>query len=208
MKPRDYIQRFCANPAIEIRPYLNKPTRSEGNLYASNGHILIVTEDDEAVIDAETEAMDLIIASRTIVADALNAFPHMTPLRIELPPAEPCESCNGIGREKDCPNCAGEGCSEDQCGTCPACGGTCHTCGGAGELVAEDGDRPCWDCGGLKIKLNQTIPYGGSHFARRYLALLLELPGIRFTANPETPETGCAYFRFDGGYGALMPCRP
>ena len=200
MKPRDYIQRFCANPETYPHPYLHYPTRQGGKLYASDGHIVVMTEDDQSVSILSADNT-LVNNAQKYIQGAIEAFPHMTPLRIELPPAEPCECCNGIGREKDCPDCDGEGCIEGQCGNCP-------TCGGAGELAAEDGDRPCWACGGLKIKLNQTIPYGGSHYARRYLALLLELPGIRFTANPGTPETGCAYFRFDGGYGALMPCRP
>lgn len=202
MKPRDYIQRFCANPVKEppAATYLIKPLRHEGRLIASDHHILIVTEDDEAV-DAEVENLSLYIVGRKFADAALAAFPHMKPLRIELPPAEPCECCNGIGREKDCPKCEGEGFIAGECGYCP-------TCGGAGELAAEDGDRDCWVCEGLKVKLTQVIPYGGSHFARRYLALLRELPGIHFTANPETPQTGCAYFQFDGGYGCLMPCRP
>lgn len=198
MQPRDYIFRFCANPQFDIRTYLHSPTLHEGKLYASNGHILVVTDADTEI--AVSLDLSLHKVAQKLITEALAAFPLMTPLLVDLPPAETCEWCNGIGRAKDCPACDGEGSIEGQCGYCP----TCH---GAGEFACEDGDRLCWACEGLKVKRTQPIPYAGAIFARRYLALLLELPGIHFTAHPEEPATGCAYFRFDGGYGCLMPVR-
>lgn len=198
MQPRDYIFRFCANAQTDPRTHLHFPTLHEGRLYASDGSILVVTDaDTEIAVSVDTFLYEI---AHKHLSNALAAFPLMTPLKVDLPPAETCKTCHGIGRAKDCPTCDGEGEIEGQRGDCP-------TCGGAGEIHCKDGDLPCWSCEGHKVKRTQPIPYAGALFARRYLALLLELPGIHFTAHPETPEIGCAYFRFDGGYGCLMPVR-
>jgi len=207
MKPRDYIQKFCANPESDIRLYLTKPVRLHDQLIASDGHILIVTDFDPDVELCEVDK--LICASHEIrngclfvQDDAPTAFHPIHDL--PLPEPELCPTCQGRGAYQHCTHCDGSGDEPDD-----EFLAACDKCGGAGHLLTDlQPQVVCIDCDGYKFKRTQVFPVLDGHFSRRYIELLQSLPGIEFATNPGNPIRGVAYFRFTSGYGALMPCRP
>lgn len=76
----------------------------------------------------------------------------------------------------------------------------CPLCDGSGR----DEDDACWDCDGGGEDVRAATDIGDARFANHYLRRLAKLPGIAFCARPD-PLPGA--FRFDGGYGLLMPVR-
>lgn len=67
-----------------------------------------------------------------------------------------------------------------------------------------DGKR-CKNCNGLGARIS-VVKIRGSYFDARYLAKLVDLPGIVLNVSPIKPEAPM-YFTFDGGDGLLMPRR-
>ena len=112
----------------------------------------------------------------------------------------------------DCPKCKGQ---RNQPTTCPECGGTgevelsnyyndytcdCLSCDGTGKIDV------CDKCGGSgKVEVFSSHPVGPAKFQVKYLHLLATLPGCEIGPMNETEP---AWFRFDGGVGLIMPCRP
>ena len=191
MRPRDFIHRFTAPD--DVRYYMTLPSRDGGALYATNGHIMITTADDEIV----RTVLDSPLPEkfRTLYAAISSQVGEFSPLVVSLPEPTPCPICNGLGRANKCPLCSDD---ENDDPYCPKCGGS-------GEIPSPDGEIACWHCDGRREDLT-VIPLGATHFARYYMAILLMLPGIEIALN--TSPTGAALFRSDVGYGALMPCRP
>lgn len=193
MQPRDFIQKFCA--VADVRIHLMRPARDDGRLYASNGHILIVTEDDAEV--SAIEASPLVDAAQRLMEQA-NCRDNWTLLDLTLPAVTPCKACNGTGKSTVCEHCDGTSfanTAEKQ---------KCPKCDGRGEWPDENGSV-CWHCDGHGDDY-QPIPFGNTFLQRKYLALLRSLQGpVTLSTGPVA--TDVAFFRFNGGYGALMPCR-
>lgn len=100
-----------------------------------------------------------------------------SPPNISLPPAPE--------RTGPCPECDGRGREHD----CPDCECICEACHGAGELNAEK---------------RTTTTIRGAIFNLAYVRLIASLPNVEFSQSDGKKPM---FFRFDGGVGALMPCR-
>lgn len=104
------------------------------------------------------------------------------------PEIEICSCCGGKGRVNDLDPEENDGQAE---GECPACEG--------------EGSWP----------KNRAIIVGRALFGECFLREIAKLPGVQFETDPEPappfPSSRVsppASFRFDGGYGVLMPRRP
>lgn len=83
-----------------------------------------------------------------------------------------------------CTICAGEGYQHD----CPDCSCACPACKGSGNAYPD---------------VSTTVR--GHIFALRYVAMMLALPGVEIA--DKTGQEMPLLFKFDGGFGALMPRR-
>ena len=200
MLPREIIAKFC-DPQ-DIRLYCHKPVAlDERTMIASNGHILIVTELDNTI---ELNNVDQLVGRsaqlREEYAEHVDEMSFRPVSAIELPTPEPCQWCSD-GTVIACKHCGGDG--EDHLGhDCKRCNGTGISNDGDGDVVT------CSACEGTAHELTQPVPVGDALFSRRYLALLQEIEGCELATNPGNPARGTGYFRFPGGYGFIMPCRP
>lgn len=107
------LQQFCAVDD-EWRPYLNKPFRSKGHVYATDGRLLIRVADDESFPACDK------VDPTSFLKQAEQAS-YITAPKVELPAVEAakhvhCPDCNGRGHEHDCPDC------ECECGACRGSG--------------------------------------------------------------------------------------
>lgn len=196
MQPRDYIHKFHAS-RVEKRLHLTAPARDGGSLYASNGVVLIVTDDDpdvSALADSKLPGL-----AKPLLAPIAQRE-NWTPVDQPLPPPANCLVCGGTGKTTVCATCQGNGFVEDDLGEEESC----PSCNGMPEWPDENG-QPCWHCDGSGEHL-VTVPFENAFFARRYVALLQSLPGPVLLSTGQTPSD-VAFFRFTGGFGALMPCR-
>ena len=189
----EQLQSFCAKE--DIRFCLETPYIQDGYVVASNGHICIRTtgEFPSAVTREDVKPPNI----TGLIDKTLAALDGVDAIAIPgLPPFVPCSSCNGSGREFVCVVCAGEGEFD---------GDGCEECGGAGSVAKNTGiNRDCWFCGGSGEDRGNPVMCGDGWFARRYLAMIAALPRATIKTNG---ESGCAYFSFDGGDGAVMPIR-
>lgn len=121
----------------------------------------------------------------------------------ELPALNMCSVCGGKGSlfEQDCQDCDGDGCFDHGSHTYE-----CKACDGAGTAPGGDKEVACYNCGALGV-LPLAVWIGGAFFDARYLAKIIDLPGIMFNVVPGN-SNAAAYFTFDGGEGLLMPRRP
>lgn len=198
------LKQFCANET-DYREYLRNPWRQNGQIAATNGHILI------AVADDGRELPEFLGLTRTIgaVAKFLQiTADNYTPLSsIVLPPVELCDSCNGTGKEevpvtKDCSKCNGNGVVECDMGH----DHNCPECDGAGEFeTGEMTQKACKACDGTGHKYQQPVAVGKAHINRRYLALIASLPSAEI-AVPDVDDKPIP-FRFAGGQGVIMGLR-
>lgn len=196
MLPREFITKFCA--VSDVRLWLMRPARDMGRLFASDGRIMIQTDDDSEV--SAMENSPLVGAFQRLMAQSEERT-NYRPVDMALPEKLLCGPCRGTGQLQSCVRCEGTGqVQEDD----PAPSGTCPDCHGGGEWPDVNGDS-CWHCDGSGEGF-QAIPVRNTFFQRKYLALLQALPGPVELSTGELPLT-VAFFRFAGGVGALMPCR-
>lgn len=197
MLPHDTLSKFHC--VADIRVHLNLPARDEGKLYVSNGEILIVIDDDPGVfvlVDSPLPAM----AKKVLFP--INRRDNWISVDMPLPPSIPCFVCGGIGKLTVCERCHGEGVvdSDDETEEVP-----CPKCLGRAEWPDANG-KACWKCDGSGEGI-LAIPVANTHFQRRYLSLLQDLPGP-VTLSVGAIHSDVAFFGFADGYGALMPVRP
>lgn len=86
----------------------------------------------------------------------------------------------------------------------------CPSCNGNGYSICDHGhDHECEDCdktGVLEEWPKKEI--GGQTFSERYLAKVVNLPGLQFFAQSANMEAlKPAFFTFDNGQGLLLPIR-
>lgn len=195
------LKRFCAT-TNDPREHLHAPFRCADGIVATNGHVLVCIADDGGDHAPATDKMkDTVPKFRAMLDEPLRQW-HVV-ADIELPKWENCHLCGGLGHRHigDCEDCDGEGDFHhgNHIYQCKECGGegTVETSGATGEKV------PCWKCDGFGDQF-ATVRVGNTLLQRRYLALLAELPNCRIgVASPMSTVA----FKFDGGFGALMPCR-
>lgn len=187
----EILQKLCAG---NYGPNCTAPW-SEGEFTrATSGHLLIQVP---RMADVEENPK---------APDVSKVFPHGEPMAWyaipaceEKPPVD-CEKCGGkVGQPATCPECDGDGEVElsnaynDYICDCLSCDGTgktpvCSKCDGTGKIEVFSAQR-----------------IGPAKFQVKYLKLLAELPNCNI--GPMN-DTGPAWFRFDGGTGLIMPCRP
>lgn len=187
------LQQFCATE--DIRFYLLTPYIQDGYVVASNGHICIRTmgEFKSALTHTDIKPVSITqLIDKTISLLSEVGFVSLP----DIPPPVPCKLCEGRGHLFLCPSCDGEGEFDD---------GACETCGGSGVSLNKAHEiRECLFCDGAGEDLSEPVACGDSWFRRRYLDMINSLPGAAIKTNG---EMGVAYFRFDGGDGAVMPTR-
>ena len=196
------IQKFCC--VADPRSALRQLIRLGEYIYATNGHIAIRIPDDKSLeaSDGEETAKyarhidNFITKGRQL---------HFAPFAPDLPSAEPCLVCSGVGMVCVCSECDGDG--EFDYGTHLY---ECKECDGSGAVQGVHPDTHCWNCDGLGEAPAVSLDYLNGVMAVRYARLIASLPGVEFAWSPELndeelPRMG--HFRFEGGEGALMPMR-
>lgn len=199
-----YLNRFLESKGA-YRHYLQKPWRAPCGIARTNGHVLVVTPDDGRECDGpNTEALANVVMGFAAVVDDADKREWIALSDIELPPATKCEHCRGAGHlyETECDECEGEGDFAHGSHTY-----TCKECDGCGFIPAPRKDEfkvECSRCSGTGEGFRAVKVYT-SWFQRPYLSLLAGLPNCRLTLGAE--PMGSTVFTFDGGFGAIMPCR-
>ena len=133
-------------------------------------------------------------------------------------PATPCEDCAGTGRVVSCDECDGSGYT-----VCSGCGSDekdCPKCKGKSCWPAKQGEDgiECDNCDGDGIEFHGSpdvtaVQTGPQWFDIARLARVSDLPNFEIAtpmADPSDAESWSdpMLFRFEGGYGLLMPMRP
>lgn len=183
----DLLRKFLA-PAGQP---LSQPMIFEDQLVFADGCILVaVPQDGHSLVDAIPSPFKNLGEFQQRTTEATPYFP----LQVELPDAMPCNACGGTGKELVCSICKGEGCDR---------------CEGDGVPSGDDQgtEQPCYNCDGSGQAPHQIITVGNTTLARRFVALMLKLPGIEYHTPTRKPhEYPMVSFRFDGGWGCVMPC--
>lgn len=122
----------------------------------------------------------------------------------DMPHVDQCDKCGNTGylplTKVCCGECRGEGevtCNYDHDHECP-------DCEGSGKVD----ETPECECRKLKVK------FGAKDCAKHYSARFAKLPNVQWSAmdfdNNGTGDTAeiAVFFKFDGGFGALMPLSP
>lgn len=183
------LQQFCASPN-DLRAWMSAPFQINGKTYASNGRILVETEDGDHP-GAPTEKVQRILdVMARIPGDGYQALPAIPAAKLT-----PCRMCDGRGDRQTCQSCAGQGVFDhyDHNYACKCCdghghfGGACHYCNATGQ-----------------IDTSTPVQIGGGHYMRSHLSLIAQLPAPLFA--PGRSPSAIAGFTFNGGRGALMPC--
>ena len=192
----EMLNKFCAKS--DERDYLMSPTRRNGSLYASNGHLLVCIPDNPE-IKANSSKKPNFERFESKISDKEYA-PLIVP---EMPEPKKCRYCRN-GRVNKCGNCEGEGHfnhngHEYDCKECDCMG---HIKPSKGDGLIE-----CDCCGGTGLVREDIITVGHQTFQPKYISLIAELPNVRIWTDKEN-RLGCARFLFDGGWGVLMPCSP
>lgn len=182
------------------REWTLKPFRIGFFVYATNAHWAVRLPADGL------EADDSIASN---IKNKIEAMFEAAPADgfVPLPKVEDPGACNwcgghGVGALHECDSCDGKG-------TFMRNGYKyeCQSCDEEGSIFSadKDGKSVCPYCSGLGIPEDCGITkIGNATYANRYLWLLSNLPGIEIA--PDQPGKP-ARIRFDGGDGALMPCR-
>ena len=191
------LRKFCATS--DVRLYLHAPWREpDGRVVATNGEVLIVLDSRDGDYAPPVEKMTGRIDSLIDVPEPDRAAP-VALSTVDLSASAQCGECNGTGKGNDiCRSCAGDGEFEHHGHYYE-----CEACDRTGR-VEKDNLGECNYCDGTG-RARQLIEVGGSLFQSRYLRMLALLPNCVIWAQKNHTEQ--ALFAFDGGRGALMPCR-
>jgi hypothetical protein len=196
---------FLATEADD-REYLRAPWRCTDGVVATNGHVLVCVADDGGqYADAPNGMSESVARFRAYLDEPDRVWTDVA--SIHLPTIPVCSVCKGVGHTHyvDCDECDGKGEFKNGSHTYE-----CKECNGEGRIRTSrlsDGakQRPCYACDGsgqgfLIVKVN------GVALQAKYLHRLKALPGCSIGTRPSQP-LDTVVFRFDGGFGAIMPCR-
>lgn len=194
------ITKFCTTN--DPRPYMHKPMRHDGYLYATNGHIAVRIEDDPAI---EAEPMPANLQNSVLqkmATDTTDRTWRPVP-QVNGAATKPCAYCDGTGRVVECPDCDGDGEFEHgdhtyECKACDASGWVASPIKGAGAK--------CHDCHGSGMSWQETVEFDGVHIAARYIYLIgTEIPGAEIGISKD--PLGVQIIRAPGVVGCVMPMR-
>ncbi len=203
------LNSFCDSE--DFREYVRRPWVYHGFAYATNGHWMVRVP--AAGLEGLTPYRKGVHPASAEQKFDEAPFAHLQPMaRIDC---APCSSCNGrgLGVHENCPCCRGTGEFKHHGETydCQLC-----DCTGKTLRAARDEEKPtapCIFCGGTGYDFSgpiRRIEHRGYYFQPGYLAALSRLPGVQFGTHPDdgSGQLREAAFRFEGGEGLLMPCKP
>ena len=195
------LTKFCRPD--DVRDICRRPHTDGEFVYATNGHYAVRVNAADYSGDAplmdDTKSMNTLHNFfSNIESKTFTAFPSFI-----VPELVTCGVCGGAGTVCECPECLGTG--ED---ICRCCGGyvDCDNCSGDGHIEGDDEScRECFGEGEVPVNRDWSVPFGSSLANFRYLQLFQSLPNVEASISQfdESPIR----FRFDGGYGVLMPIR-
>lgn len=174
------LEKFCAH-SDEVRYHLHEPWRQKEGIVATNGHILVCIADDGRTLENPGDDQVKRNVSRFLSETRNNWQPITTALTPETRCPNPfCKSgmveCDYLPRRSSHVDCS--------------------ECDGSKQVV-------CAYCDGRGV-VSEPCNLGPCSLARRYLAILLELPGVEIAPKG---KADMVLFRFDGGRGCVMPVR-
>jgi hypothetical protein len=178
------INQFCGTH--DDRYWMHNPWRGGGKIYATDGHTLVVVDDDGRELQGEPSTNQDVVV-KTVAKWEVACADFKLAAIPDLPPADPCCMCDGTGESQTCLDCDGEGCD------------CCE------DGIVSDSNGKCDDCHGSKVARSQPVKIADVPFSRRLLARLQSLPGC--AALHVTGREKVSRFTFDGGYGFIMPMR-
>lgn len=180
---------FCSTD--DPRPYLLKPIRGNGFLYATNGHLFVRIDDDKTVEVADWYAEDICRALDEHIKSA-NLESLIDVSLLDIPEPKKCNCGDLDWREEDCDDCDGvgrfyHGEHEYECKECDGTGSIsvktmlCHTCNNTHTLP-------------------DFVKIGESQFNAKYVRLIATLPNVKISTLPVGNRHD---FVFDGGQGCI-----
>jgi len=181
---------FCNKD--DPRPYVNKPIRSNGFLYATNGHLFVRVNDDESVecadwhVDGICRALD-----EHIRCSNLENMVDFSLLNIPEP--KKCNCGDLDFQDVDCDDCEGVGNfnhGEHEY--------ECKECDGTGKVSVKA--MPCQTCNNTHT-LPDFVKIGENSFNAKYIRLIATLPSVKISTIPVANQHG---FVFDGGQGGVV----
>lgn len=195
---------FCADERRDPRSALWQPMSFDSCALATSGMILICIEHPDTMPEAaaKLEGLGSIREQKNSVPESewrpFSKIPEGRMVEVK------CERCEGKGQMLEpCPECEGQKEYE-----CPECGEgmvECRECGGLGNT----GRRvACEDCGGSgKVTKYSTVEIDGLFFNWKLIRLVrIGCPaiGLQYAIANGDRGKGSLYFRFPGGWGAVM----
>ncbi|HBG07677.1 MAG: hypothetical protein A2075_09135 [Geobacteraceae bacterium GWC2_58_44] len=188
------LQQFCWAGDVDNHLKMQKPWSVGEFTFATNGHLLIKVP---RLAD---------VAEIVNPIDIANGWPKSEPSAwLDIPTCEApapvvCQKCNGKkAGQGACPECGGDG-EVEFSNIYNTYTVDCATCDGEGE------ELECSTCDGTgTVEVIEGVAVGCSGFSKKYLALLATLPNCQIGP---VDQCGPAWFRFDGGEGAICPVRP
>nr|WP_315242173.1 hypothetical protein [uncultured Albidiferax sp.] len=182
-----------------------QPWRADAGVVCANWHILICVPDAAGEFAEEPVGMVRIVERLTVKNPPGISVTNVAD--IALPEAKECMECSGAGEcwSEDCTDCDGDGEFSHGWHTYQ-----CKNCEGQGCITSLHGAEAspkvgCPRCDG-KGEDFQSVNVGPVLVQRYYLQLLQSLP--QCVLHPVDCDSGASYFRFEGGFGWLMGCRP
>jgi hypothetical protein len=186
------------------RVNLRAPWRCPDGVCATNGHVLVCVPDDGGQhADGTQHLADAVAKYRPCLDQADRVWAEVA--GIELPQLPECKACDGRGHNYyfECDDCDGKGEFDHGRHTYQ-----CQECKGEGRIKTSEKSvgakkESCWRCDGTGRGF-ASASVEGVLLQTKYLELIKALPGcVISTSGFSAP----AVFRFEGGFGLLMPCR-
>ena len=186
---------FCGHD--DCREILKTPVNFKEFTFATDGRIAVRVD----LLDGFPEY--------EIAYDLFNEIPFEKLTFVDLPELPElkksrCDSCRGTGEVKKCPTCNETGeikCDSDYCK-----GHACCRCDGQGVIQGKG--KECYFCDGVGIieDNNSSEIIGDKRLNLRFLHKIKKLPNPKVC--PDYKDCHAVMpFKFDGGYGILMPMR-
>lgn len=204
MNTQELLQQFCANSSEE-REYLKYIFKRGEYLCAANGRAIVFAQDD-GTFELHQDASDTKPDVKKFMDFHEWEIDKFIPLEFsDTPRIKDCPHCDDKGKtlqKTKCLNCDGDGWFKHGKHEYD-----CLECDGEGRVISDtaDGEVPCEDCDGKGYSWRSVNMPDGRMFNYDYLQQLKTLPDVRYL--PCGAEMEPMKFKFNNGYGLLMPMR-